>query len=164
MLILGIDPGLERLGWAVVEDAGGTPRAIAYGCFETPRTDSVAERLHAIANHVQQTITTHQPQVMSIEKILFQKNVKTAIVVAQARGVVLAEAARQGLMVVEQTPNAVKQALTGYGSADKRQVQDMVRRVFHLAEAPKSDDAADALAIAYAGHGVALLTRLVDRL
>lgn len=164
MIILGIDPGIERLGWAVIEDVGATPRAIAFGCFATPRTDTVAERLHQIVRHVEQTITAHQPTVLSIEKILFQKNVKTAIVVAQARGAVLAEAARHHLLVVEHTPNTIKQALTGYGSADKRQMQDMVKRVFHLAEAPQSDDAADALAIAYAGHGAALLIRMTNRL
>lgn len=164
MVILGIDPGIERLGWAVVHDAGSTPRAIAFGCFETPRTDAVAERLRQIVEHVAATIQTHQPTVLSIEKILFQKNVKTAIVVAQARGAVLAEAARHGLLVVEHVPNAVKQAMTGYGNADKRQMQDMVRRVFHLEEAPKSDDAADALAIAYAGHGAALMLRMTHQL
>ncbi len=159
MIVLGIDPGLERLGWAVTTEERGQPRAIAFGCFMTARTDTVEERLRQVQAEVRRLVAAHGPAVLSIEKLLFQKNVKTAIVVAQARGVVLAAAAEAGLLVVEHAPNTVKQAVTGYGAADKKQIQQMVMMLFRLPAPPKSDDAADALAIAFAGHGAALLLR-----
>lgn len=159
MVVLGIDPGLERLGWAVTTEERGTPRAIGYGCFTTARGEAVEERLRLIHAEVRRLTALHAPTVLSIEKLLFQKNVKTAIVVAQARGVALAAAAEAGLLVVEQTPNAVKLAVTGYGAADKRQVQLMVKTLFGLSEIPRPDDAADALAIAYAGYAAAALAR-----
>lgn len=159
MIVLGIDPGLERLGWAVTTEERGTPRAIAFGCFLTDRSAAVEERLARIQEHVRSVIAAHQPEIMAVEMLLFQKNVKTAIVVAQARGVVLAAAAEAGLMLVEQTPNAIKLAVTGYGAADKKQMQRMVQVLYRLPEPPKSDDAADALAIAFAGHAVAVMQR-----
>ncbi len=159
MIVLGIDPGLERLGWAITTEERGQPRAIAFGCFMTDRAAAVEERLALIQGHVRSVIARHRPEVMAVEMLLFQKNVKTAIVVAQARGVVLAAAAEAGLELVEQTPNAIKLAVTGYGAADKKQMQRMVQVLYRLAEPLKSDDAADALAIAFAGHTVAATLR-----
>lgn len=159
MIMLGIDPGLERLGWAVTTEERGVPRAIAFGCFTTLRTAAIEERLTLLQEHVRSVIALHRPEVMAVEKLLFQKNVKTAMVVAQARGVVLAAAAEAGLELVEQTPNAIKLAVTGYGAADKKQMQRMVQVLYRLPEPPKSDDAADALAIAFAGYTVAVMQR-----
>lgn len=159
MVVLGIDPGLERLGWAVATEERGRPRAIGYGCFMTARTDPVEERLRQIHAEVRRLTAAYAPEVLAIEKLLFQKNVRTAIVVAQARGVAIAAAAEARLAVVEQTPNAVKLAVTGYGAADKKQVQQMVKTLYGLSEVPRPDDAADALAIAYAGYATAALSR-----
>lgn len=157
MIVLGIDPGLERLGWAVTTEERGEPRAVAFGCITTLRGEPVEQRLLILQTEVRALVARHAPTVFSIEKLLFQKNVKTAIVVAQARGAVLAVAAETGLLVVEHAPNAVKQAVTGYGAADKRQMQRMVQLLFRLPAPPTSDDAADALAIAFAGHAAARL-------
>ena len=163
MIVLGIDPGLERLGWAVTTEEKGQPRAIAFGCFETARTAPVEERLALLQEHVRSVIVLHHPEIMAVEKLLFQKNVKTAIVVAQARGVVLAAAAEAGLALIEQTPNAIKLAVTGYGAADKKQVQRMVQILYRLPEPPRPDDAADALAIAFAGRAAAAMLRRIGR-
>lgn len=159
MIVLGIDPGLERLGWAATTEERGVPRALGYGCFETSRADAVEVRLAQIAEEVRRLVGAYTPSVLSIEKIFFSKNVKTAIVVAQARGAVLAAAANAGLLVVEHTPNAVKQAVTGYGAADKAQMQRMVTTLFRLPAPPTPDDAADALAIAFAGYTTAAMLR-----
>lgn len=156
MIVLGIDPGLERLGWAATTEERGVPRALGYGCFETSRDETVEERLARIVAEVRRLVGAYAPEVLSIEKLFFSKNVKTAMVVAQARGVVLAAAADAGLLVVEHTPNAVKQAVTGYGSADKAQMQRMVATLYRLASPPTPDDAADALAIAFAGYTTAV--------
>lgn len=163
MIVLGIDPGLERLGWAVATEERGVPRAIAFGCFLTLRTAAVEERLALLQEHVRAVIARHRPQVMAVEKLLFQKNVSTAIVVAQARGVVLAAAAEAGIALVEQAPNAIKLAVTGYGAADKKQMQRMVQVLYRLPEPPTPDDAADALAIAFAGHAAAAMLRRTGR-
>lgn len=163
MIVLGIDPGLGRLGWAVTTEERGVPRAIAFGCFETEPASAVEERLALIQDHVRAVIVEHRPEVMAVEKLLFQKNVSTAMVVAQARGVVLAAAAEAGLALVEQAPNAIKLAVTGYGAADKKQMQRMVQVLYRLAAPPKPDDAADALAIAFAGHAAAAMLRRTGR-
>lgn len=147
MIVLGIDPGVARVGYGVLDGM----RCVAVGCFETKKTTLGSERLEQIRRHVATLIRAHRPELMAVENLFFQTNVKTAMAVSQARGVVLAAAAEAGLPVIEITPLQVKQAITGYGKAEKGQVQRMVKVVLKLDKIPKPDDAADALAIAYTG-------------
>lgn len=147
MRILGFDPGYGRLGFAVIESG----KALGYGVITTSKDDAAADRLKEIAADVRVLLKQYQPEVMSIETLFFSKNVTTGLKVAEVRGVLLMLAAEAGLKIVEVSPNEVKMALTGYGKADKRQMQEMVRAVFKLKKAPKVDDAADALAIAWSG-------------
>lgn len=146
--ILGIDPGIARLGWGVVEEARGKARAISYGCFETPATMSHDARLAAVHKELTRLIKKYQPDRVAVEKLFFSKNVKTALSVGEARGVVLMTCALLHAPIVEISPKEVKQALTGYGQADKQQMQRMVQLMLGLKETPRPDDAADALAIA----------------
>ncbi|OGL71326.1 crossover junction endodeoxyribonuclease RuvC [Candidatus Uhrbacteria bacterium RIFCSPLOWO2_01_FULL_53_9] len=150
MIILGIDPGYGRMGWAVVRN-GRTLELIAAGCIETTSDLAHAKRLSQIAIEVRELLETHRPDRVVIEQLLFTKNQTTGIAVAEARGVVLAVAGAFNTDVVEVGPMQVKQAVTGYGHADKRQVQEMVARLLNLKKAPTPDDAADACAIAIAG-------------
>jgi len=148
-LVLGIDPGTATLGYAIVYDLpDGSCRAIDYGVIITPKIDSAPARLIQIYDQINKIISSHKPDSAAVEKLFFQKNISTAIAVGQARGVVMLALAQAGLEIGEYTPNEIKQATTGYGSADKRQVQEMVRALLSLDEIPKPDDAADALAIA----------------
>ncbi len=144
--IIGIDPGYERLGFGVIEG----DKALAYGVITTPK-GAIEERLREIATDIRALLKQHQPDVMVIEELFFAKSVTTALKVAQVRGVVMMLAADAGIRIVEVKPNEVKLALTGYGKADKKQVQQMVKTVFKLKSVPKPDDAADALAIAWCG-------------
>ena len=148
MIILGIDPGTAALGYGIVEKTGSRLRAIDYGCFETSPDSPMPERLLAIHTLLDQLISLHQPAVVAVERLFFSKNAQTAMAVGQARGVVLLAAAQHGRPVREATPNEVKSAIAGYGAADKEQVQRMVQLVLGMAELPRPDDAADALAIA----------------
>ncbi len=151
MRILGIDPGYGRLGYAVIDVVRGRPRAVTYGVITTIAKTSMPDRLLEIAGDVRSVIVKYRPERLVIEELFFAKSTTTALKVAEVRGVMLFLAAESGLEVVEVKPNAVKLALTGYGKADKRQMQDMVKVVFDLKKAPKIDDAADALAIAWCG-------------
>lgn len=151
MTILGIDPGFDRAGWGALVAERGRVHRVIYGCIETSRRDTAAERLLALSRGIAQTIREHKPDLFVVEKLFFQKNIKTAIAVAEARGVILLAAAAAGLKIVECTPLQVKQAVTGYGRADKSQIQKMIKAILGLKEIPKPDDAADALAIAYTG-------------
>lgn len=151
MRVLGIDPGFDRTGWGVIEDTGGRLIFLGCGCVQTSKQDLFGVRLQAVRDALSEIIKINKPDAISIEQLFFQTNAKTAINVAMARGVALLLAADASLPIVEPTPNQVKQGLTGYGSADKQQVQAMVVRVLKLKEAPKPDDAADALAIAIVG-------------
>lgn len=144
--ILGIDPGYERCGFAVVE--GGT--ALAHGVITTSKGD-IADRLREIAEDLRAIIKKHKPDALVIEDLFFSKSVTTAMKVAMVRGVVMLLAAEAGLKILEVKPNEVKMALTGYGRADKKQMQEMVKVIFKLKTIPKPDDAADALAIAWCG-------------
>jgi crossover junction endodeoxyribonuclease RuvC len=150
MVILGIDPGIGRVGYGVIEKNGSQIKAVIYGCIETPKTDDHGLRLQMIKTDLGKIIREHKPEVIGVEKLFFQKNVKTATAVGEARGVILLLASESGAKVVEIGPGQVKQALTGYGSADKKQMQQMVKIIFKLEKVPKPDDAADALAVAYA--------------
>jgi crossover junction endodeoxyribonuclease RuvC len=157
--ILGIDPGTATTGWAVVEDppsssaaglrrASKNPRLIACGCINTSKTKTDAERLVEIGRDVQTLVKKYKPEEASVEALFFFSNQKTAITVAQARGVVLYELKKNKLPVESYTPLQVKQALTGYGRAEKKQIQLMVKNILKLKNIPKPDDAADAVAIA----------------
>jgi crossover junction endodeoxyribonuclease RuvC len=148
VIVLGIDPGTAALGYGIVEAARGRVREVDHGCLETSPDTSLPERLLAIHALVDELLASHQPEVMAVERLFFSRNVQTAFGVGQARGVVLLAAAQHGVPVREATPNEVKSAIAGYGAADKEQVQRMVQMVLGMAERPRPDDAADALAIA----------------
>lgn len=148
MIILGIDPGTAAVGYGVVESGGSGLRGIAHGCLRTSADLSLPERLLLVHDGVATLVREHGPQILAVERIYFQQNAQTAIAVGHARGVILLVAAEAGIPVVEATPNEVKQAVTGSGAADKRQVQRMVRTILDLASDPRPDDAADALAVA----------------
>ena len=151
MIVLGIDPGTAALGYGIVESSRGRLRAIDHGCLVTSADTSLPERLLAIHALVDELIAVHEPALLAIERLFFSKNAQTAFGVGQARGVVLLAAAQHQVPVVEATPNEVKSAVAGYGAADKEQVQRMVQLVLDMAELPRPDDAADALAVAVWG-------------
>lgn len=144
MLILGIDPGTARLGWGVVS----AETMVAYGCLETKVGRPEEERLSLLFTRLTKIIKKFKPDCLALEQLFFFKNQKTVISVAQARGVVLLAAARQKLPIFSYTPLQIKIALTGYGRADKNQVQQMVKAILKLSSIPRPDDAADALAVA----------------
>lgn len=149
--ILGIDPGYGRLGFGLIEKIGSELRAIDYGCLETLSNKTFSERLLEVAICLKEIIKQAKPDLMAIEELFFFKNLKTAINVAQSRGAVLLLAAEVGLPIMELTPLQIKQSLSGYGRADKQQIQKMVQVILKLKEKPRPDDAADALATAIAG-------------
>jgi crossover junction endodeoxyribonuclease RuvC len=149
MLVLGIDPGTAITGYGLVRDEpGGALQAVIYGVFETPAGMPLPERLLILHQKLTELLLLHQVHSAAVEKLFFQRNVRTAIAVGQARGVALLALAQHGVGVAEYTPLEVKQAVTGYGGADKNQVQQMVRVILGLAEIPRPNDAADALAVA----------------
>jgi crossover junction endodeoxyribonuclease RuvC len=148
MKILGIDPGTAITGWAVVEEKNKNPKLVACGCVNTSKFHSDEERLVEIGRDIALLIKKYQPDEAAIEDLFFFKNLKTAITVAQARGVILYEIKKNLVPLFSYTPLQVKQALTGYGRADKNQIQLMVKNILRLQCAPKPDDAADAVAIA----------------
>ncbi|GLZ43030.1 crossover junction endodeoxyribonuclease RuvC [Actinokineospora sp. NBRC 105648] len=149
MRVLGVDPGLTRLGIAVVDGGTGRAvRAVAVDVIRTPADDDLAVRLLKVSDAVEDWLDRHRPEVVAIERVFSQHNVRTAMGTAQAAGVVALSAARRGLPVVFHTPSEVKAAVTGSGRADKAQVTTMVTRLLGLATAPKPADAADALALA----------------
>jgi len=148
MLTLGIDPGTASLGWGLVEEGGGGLKACAYGCVKTSPKMTSSERLGILHGEIRSIIKKYQPDCLAVEKLFFGKNAKTAISVGQARGVILLLAAEESLPVGEYTPLEVKIAATGYGKADKFQMQQMVKTLLKMKEIPKPDDAADALAVA----------------
>jgi crossover junction endodeoxyribonuclease RuvC len=148
MRIIGIDPGTGILGFGVIESAGGKNQLVDAGVIRTPVKEDDAVRLQTIYEEITDIIAQNKPQEMSIEKLFFAQNVTTAMTVAQARGVVLLAGMQAGLQISEYTPLQIKQSLTGYGRADKKQMQEMVRVLLGLKEVPKPDDCADALAAA----------------
>ncbi len=149
MRILGIDPGTGILGFGIVDtDSTGKLTLVDGGVIKTPPKQADSIRLLTIYDELSQIIKEHKPEAMAVEKLFFAQNVTTAMTVAQARGVVLLCGEQNGLALSEYTPLQIKQALTGYGRADKKQIQEMVRVVLRLDEIPKPDDCADALAAA----------------
>ncbi len=148
MLILGIDPGYAIVGFGVLESAGGRQRLVRCGALKTPAGMALPARLLQIARDMETLIGQFHPQAMAIEELFFNHNVTTGIGVAQARGVILMTAEKLSVPVYEYNPSQVKQAVVGYGKAEKRQVMDMTKRLLGLSSVPKPDDAADAVAIA----------------
>jgi crossover junction endodeoxyribonuclease RuvC len=157
MRILGIDPGTGILGFGVIEAAQGKLELVDAGVIRTPVHEDDAVRLQTIYEELTDIITSTQPTVMSVEKLFFARNVTTAMTVAQARGVVLLCGRQAGMDIFEYTPLQIKMAITSYGKADKKQVQEMVRVLLALKEVPKPDDCADALAAAITHSTVANL-------
>jgi len=148
MLVVGIDPGTATTGYGFLREEAGKIETIAFGVITTPTGLAQEERLLLLYDQLKKLFLLHQPDCGAVEKLFFQRNVTSAIAVGQARGIVMLVFAQSGISVGEYTPLEVKQAVVGYGRAEKKQVQQMVKAILDLDEAPKPDDAADALAVA----------------
>lgn len=148
MIILGIDPGFAIVGYGVIEANGGNFKVIDYGAINTPKTEALPVRLAMIEEGLNKLIEKYRPDAVSVEELFFTKNITTGIAVAEARGVILLTAVKGCGHLYEYTPGQIKQAITGYGGADKQQMQHMTKILLGLREIPKPDDAADALAVA----------------
>jgi crossover junction endodeoxyribonuclease RuvC len=148
VIVIGIDPGLARVGYGVIEVRNRNPAPVCYGCIESGKDQSTSERLLHIYTGVAALMEKYPPAQIAIEKLFFTKNITSAMGVSEARGVILLLAEQKKIPVTEYTPNQVKLAITGSGRADKRQMQEMIMRLLHLSEIPRPDDAADALSIA----------------
>jgi len=157
--ILGLDPGTATTGWGIINENKKQPRLVAFGCIETDKNKDNTARIKEIARDLREIISTHQPDEVAIEDLFFFKNLKTAIKVAQARGAMILTCADRNMPVFEYTPLQVKQALTGYGRAEKKQVQIMVKNILKLRNIPRPDDAADALAVAICHQQSRVITR-----
>ena len=147
-IILGIDPGYGIMGYGFLKEKEGGFKVLSYGVITTPAKMPFVDRLEMLSNDLNQLIKKYKPDVAGVEKLFFAKNTKTAIDVGQARGVILLSLVQHKVPVIELTPLQVKQGITSYGKAEKRQVQDMVKTLLGLKAMPKPDDAADALAVA----------------
>jgi len=147
-IILGIDPGIADAGYGVIKEERGKLSCLCYGTIKTSAKDNLADRLFFLHQELGKIIETYQPQVAAVEQLFFNKNVKTALIVGQARGVVILTLKQGYLPVLEYTPSQVKRAVSAYGQASKLQVQKMVKLILGLKELPRPDDAADALAVA----------------
>ena len=149
MRILGIDPGLATVGWGVIDVERGKPNVVSYGVILTPKDKKLPERLSIIEEDLKAVISKYKPDEIALEELFFNTNITTGINVAQARGVILLTAVKACVgKLFEYTPLQIKQALTGYGRAEKRQIQEMTKTFLGLSKVPKPDDAADALAVA----------------
>lgn len=148
MIILGFDPGIAIVGFGVIEKKGNSIRPIQYGSIQTKAELETGIRLKQIFDASKELIATYQPESVSIERLFFNKNVTTAMTVGQARGILMLAAVEADIPIFEYTPLQIKQALVGYGRAEKKQIQEMVKMYLSLKEIPKPDDTADALAIA----------------
>ncbi|MGO0122958.1 crossover junction endodeoxyribonuclease RuvC [Desulfothermobacter acidiphilus] len=146
--MLGIDPGAERLGYGLVREKGSSLQAVTYGCFTTPRDQPLSLRLLSLYRSLLALLQEHSPAALAVEELFWGRNVRTAMMVGQSRGVVLLAAAESGCPVFSYPPQVVKQAVTGQGCAAKRQVQYMVQKLLSLPVPPSPDDSADALALA----------------
>ncbi len=162
MIVLGIDPGFATVGFGVVEAEGGRQRLVSCGAITTPPGEPLPGRLLQIDTDLTSLLKTFRPQAMAVEELFFSSNITTGISVAQARGVILTAAQRLEVPIFEYSPSQVKQAVAGYGKAEKRQVMEMTRRLLGLKKVPRPDDAADALAIAlcHARSSTSRLARL----
>ena len=164
MIILGIDPGYALMGWGVIEANGMRMRLIDYGCIETKAGEPMQHRLRALQLGVRQLVETYRPDDVAFEELFFARNVTTALMVGAARGAAIISAAEYTENLYEYTPMQIKQAVTGYGKADKKQMQQMVKLLLHMEDVPKPDDAADAVAIAlcHARSSTSLLARAIE--
>ena len=149
-IILGIDPGIADTGFGVIEENRGQLKLVAYGSIKTNKKDELSIRLLELHQQLAKIIDKYQPELAVVEQLFFCTNVKTALIVGQARGTILLTLAQSKTKIAELTPLQVKQGLTGYGQADKKQIQQMVKIILNLKTIPKPDDAADALAVAMA--------------
>jgi crossover junction endodeoxyribonuclease RuvC len=163
VLVLGIDPGTATTGYGLVQESATGPEMVAYGTILTPAGQPMPERLLTLYRELKQLIALHRPDTGAVEKLFFQKNVSTAMTVGQARGIALLALAEAHISIGEYNPRDVKQAVAGYGGADKPQVQQMVRAILNLTEIPKPDDAADALAVAICHLHSMKMKALLDR-
>lgn len=150
MIILGIDPGFARMGWGVINKTGAKFSLIDYGCLETSAEAGLSGRLETIFDGLSKILKKFKPDLAGIETLFFNSNAKTAISVGEARGVILLALKKNDVRSIDLTPLQVKQAVVGYGRAEKTQVQKMVKALLNLKEVPRPDDAADALAVALA--------------
>ena len=162
MVVLGIDPGYAIVGWGVIEYVNGRFRVLGYGAITTEAHTPFPERLQIIYNDMSYLFEKYKPDAMSMEKLFYNSNQKTVIDVAQARGVITLAAQMYGRDIFEYTPLQVKQSVTGYGRAEKKQVQEMTKNILGLPAIPKPDDTADALALAvcHAHSGSSAMNRL----
>lgn len=152
MTILGVDPGTATTGYGVVRNSrGNSLECVSYGCITTPKEKKPGERLVSLEKELTQVLRKYKPDAVVVERLYFFKNLKSVMPVSEARGVILLAIAKKKLPVVECTPLQVKMAITGYGRADKKQMQRMVQQTLRLPHIPKPDDAADALGLAIAG-------------
>lgn len=147
-IVLGIDPGIADTGYGVIKVSGSKLEALAYGSIKTPAGEELPLRLKTLYKELTSLIKRYHPQMAAIEKLFFNKNVKTALIVGQARGVAMLALSQAKMPIYEFTPSQVKQAVSAYGKASKMQVQKMVKLILHLESIPQPDDAADALAVA----------------
>jgi crossover junction endodeoxyribonuclease RuvC len=148
MRIIGIDPGIATVGFGIVDRIQGKVKPVQYGAIETPAHTDAGLRLQMVYDSVMGLVDKYKPDQMAVEKLFFNRNVTTAFSVSQARGVIILAGVQKGLIIGEYTPLQVKQAVVGYGKAEKKQVQEMVRMLLNLKTVPKPDDVADALAVA----------------
>lgn len=162
MRVLGIDPGIAIVGFGFIDKAGHKLTPVQYGAIQTEAHTPPEERLIQIYDSACALMDRYKPDTVAVEKLFFNKNVTTAFAVGQARGVIILAAAQRGLPVAEYTPLQVKQAVVGYGKAEKRQVQEMVKMFLKLSAIPKPDDVADALAVAICHAHSAVLTQKVN--
>lgn len=160
MIILGIDPGYGTVGYGVIRKEGSKNIAVDYGVITTPKEENLAKRLVRVSKGIEALMQKFRPDAVAVEELFFAKNVTTGIQVAHARGVILVEAQRYCPELYEYTPMQIKQALTGYGGADKRQIQQMVKTFLNLPALPRPDDAADALAVALCHSQTNVLAKL----
>jgi len=148
MIVIGIDPGLARVGYGVIDVRNRKSKPVCYGCIETGKEQTTSERLLHIYTEADALFEKYLPSEVAVEQLFFTRNITSAMRVSEARGVLLLLAEQRKVPVTEYTPNQVKQAITGSGRADKRQMQKMITRLLRLSEIPRPDDAADALSIA----------------
>ena len=147
-IILGLDPGIADTGYGVISCEKGKLTCLTYGSIKTSPKQNLLERLEELDSQLKTIINKYQPELIAVEQLFFNKNVKTALIVGQARGIILLRIKKSGAKFFEFTPGQIKQAVTAYGKASKNQVQKMVKIILSLKELPQPDDAADALAIA----------------
>jgi len=160
--ILGIDPGLASVGYGILDREEDRESTVDWGCIHTDKSTAFAFRIKEIYENINALITKYRPDIIAVEEIFFSKNAKTAIQVGHTRGVIILAAINNGIEVREYTPLQVKQCVVGYGQADKRQVQEMLKRLLNLSEIPKPDDAADGLAIAFCQSKSMKLTEVLE--